>query len=340
MAQLSDIPGSLCVPEVGLLAALKWNRNSKGQGQIKQKIKDLPALFKNGLNLKKKHADVIYSETICCAGRALRDNFVSLAPHLLKDRIADTGKFKRSSVGFEMVDWLLHQCPFISTRTKAEGIWQTLLELGIISSATKSQESFEDKDIFYQFSNDECDVLVCPFGKDEEWKNGVRLLGHLVPYIQSRTNLQIISEQTSAEEKIVSSDEVLEIQVKKELVAAIASKTETSPCKEENRSHIKQVDLKDSAENVKNNKDGIVCSLREGGDFDGNKLIQKQSTVAPVILTEDIQPVTEENFSRIRKSDEVSTVGVKEQGHDVLILKKVSSSSPAPAAGSALNDLR
>lgn len=59
MAQPSDIPGSLCVPEVGLLAALKWNRNSKGQGQIKQKIKDLPALFKNGLNLKKKHADVV-----------------------------------------------------------------------------------------------------------------------------------------------------------------------------------------------------------------------------------------------------------------------------------------
>lgn len=366
MAQPSDIPGSLCVPEVGLLAALKWNRNSKGQGQIKQKIKDLPALFKNGLNLKKKHADVIanleknadsnlsnstrkiYSETICCAGRALRDNFVSLAPHLLKDRIADTGKFKRSSVGFEMVDWLLDQCSFIDTRTKAEGIWQTLLELGIISSATKSQESFEDKDIFYQFSNDECDVLVCPFGKDEEWKNGARLLGHLVPYIQSRTNLQIISEQKSAEEKIVSSDEVLQIQelallsatVKKELDAAIASKTETSSCKEEKGS---QVDLKDAAENLKKNKDGIDCSVREGDDIDGNELIQKQSTVAPVILTEEVyrvQAVTEENFSRIRKSDEVSTIRMKEQGRDVLILQKVSSSSPAPAAGSALNDLR
>ncbi|XP_069769972.1 rap guanine nucleotide exchange factor 5 isoform X2 [Narcine bancroftii] len=318
MAQPADIPGSLCVPEVGLLAALKWSRNSKGQGQIKQKIKDLPALFKNGLNLKKKHADVmanleknadslvsnstrkIYSETICCAGRALRDRFVSQAHHLLKDHLTDTGKFKKSCVGFEMVEWLLDQCSFVDTRTKAQGIWQILFELGIVSSATTSQESFEDKDICYQFSNDECDVLGCPFGKDEEWKNGVRLLGHIVPYVQSRRNPQIISEQRLAEEKIVSAGEVLQIQalallsvtVKKELVAAIASRTEDS-CKEEIRNHTKQVDLNDSAVKVKNNK-----------------------------------------------SNEVSTIRIKEQGHDVLILQKVSSSSPAPVAGSALIDMR
>lgn len=51
-------------------------------------------------------------------------------------------------------------------------------------------------------------------------------------------------------------------------------------------------------------QDGIVCSVREGDDIDGNELIQKQSTVAPVILTEEVyhvQAVTEENFSRIRK---------------------------------------
>lgn len=51
-------------------------------------------------------------------------------------------------------------------------------------------------------------------------------------------------------------------------------------------------------------QDGIDCSVREGDDIDGNELIQKQSTVAPVILTEEVyrvQAVTEENFSRIRK---------------------------------------
>uniref|UniRef100_UPI00398EC8CC rap guanine nucleotide exchange factor 4-like n=1 Tax=Pristiophorus japonicus TaxID=55135 RepID=UPI00398EC8CC len=153
MAQPADIPGSLYVPEVGLLAALKWSRNAKGQGQLKQKMKDLPALLKNGLNLKKKQADVqmanleknaeyhpsnskrtIYSETIGCAGRALRNNFVVQAPHLVKDRMTNTGKYKRSCVGCEMVDWLLDQCPFINTRAKAEGIWQILSELGILSS--------------------------------------------------------------------------------------------------------------------------------------------------------------------------------------------------------------
>ncbi|XP_078394998.1 rap guanine nucleotide exchange factor 5-like isoform X2 [Cetorhinus maximus] len=369
MAEPTDIPGSLCVPEVGLLAALKWSRNVKGQGQLKQKIKDLPALLKNGLNLKKKQADVManlekntdnhlsnskremYSETICCAGRALRNNFAAQAPHLIKDRVTNTGKCKSSCVGFEMVDWLLDQCPFIYTRNKAEGIWQILTELGILSSAMEKQEDFQDKDIFYQFSDDECDVRACPFGKEEEWKNGVRLLGHLVPYVQSRTNLQITSDQRSAEEKIIPCDEVLQIQalallsatVKKELVAAIASKGETSSCGEENRSDIKQVDLKGCVNNIKRNKGGLVCSIREEDDFDGIELVQKQSTAAHVILTEDnchIQPVVQENFSRISKNDEVNTVRVKERGQDVLILKKVSSSSPAPTAGSARNDWR
>uniref|UniRef100_UPI00398E3595 rap guanine nucleotide exchange factor 5-like n=1 Tax=Pristiophorus japonicus TaxID=55135 RepID=UPI00398E3595 len=215
----------------------------------------------------------------------------------------------------------------------------------------EKQENFQDKDICYQFSNDECDVLICPFGKEEEWKNGVRLLGHIVPYIQSRTNLQITSVQRSAEEKIVPCDEVLQIQalallsatVKNELVAAIASKAETSPYGEENRCDIKRIDLKDSANNVKKNKDGIVCSLRKGDDFDGIELVQKHSTATHVILTEDsyhIQPVVQKSFSRILKNDEVNTVRVKERGQDVLILKKVSSSSPAPTAGSAQNDWR
>ncbi|GCB64028.1 hypothetical protein scyTo_0000230 [Scyliorhinus torazame] len=213
------------------------------------------------------------------------------------------------------------------------------------------QEDFHDKDIFYQFSDDECDVLVCPFGKEEEWKNGVRLLGHLVPYIQSRTNLQITSEKRSAEEKIVPCDEVLQIQalallsatVKKELVAAIASKGETSSCGKENRSDIKQVDLRGSVNNIKRNKDGVVCSLREEDDFDGIQLVQKHSAAAHVFLSEDnchIQPVVQENVSRISKNDEANTVRVKERGQDVLILKKVSSSSPSPLAGCAQNDWR
>ncbi|XP_048469807.1 rap guanine nucleotide exchange factor 5 isoform X3 [Rhincodon typus] len=319
MAQPTDIPGSFCVPEVGLLAAIKW-RNVKGQGQLKQKIKDLPALLKNGLNLKKKQADVqvdnleqnadnhpsnsrrkIYSEIICCAGKVLRKNFLKQAPHLVKDRVTTRGKCMTCCVGFEMVDWLLDQCPFIYTRTKAEGIWQILLDLGILSSVMENQENFQDKDIIYQFSNDEYDDLACPFRKEGEWKNGVRLLGHIVPYVQSRTNLQVISEQSSAEEKIASCDEILQIQalallsttVNKELVAAIAARGETPSCGEENRNDIKPVELKGSVNNIKQNK-----------------------------------------------NDEANTARVKERGQDILILKKMSSSSPAPTAGSAQNDGR
>ncbi|XP_072431417.1 rap guanine nucleotide exchange factor 5 isoform X1 [Chiloscyllium punctatum] len=370
MAQPTDIPGSFCVPEVGLLAALKWSRNVKGQGQLKQKIKDLPALLKNGLNLKKKQADVqvdsleqnadnhptnsrrkIYSEIICCAGKALRNNFLKQAPHLVKDRVTTGGKCMSCCLGFEMVDWLIDQCPFIYTRTKAEGIWQILLDLGILSSAMEKQANFQDKDICYHFSNDEYDDLACPFRKEGEWKNGVRLLGHIVPYVQSRTNLQVISEQSSAEEKIAPCDEILQIQalallsstVNKELVAAIAARGETPSCGENNRSDIKQVELKGSVNNIKQKKDGVVCSLREEDDFDGIGLVQKHSAAAHIILTEDnchIQPIIQADISRISKNDEVNTVRLKERGQDVLILKKMSSSSPAPTAGSVQNDWR
>ncbi|XP_078094725.1 rap guanine nucleotide exchange factor (GEF) 5a isoform X2 [Mustelus asterias] len=159
------------------------------------------------------------------------------------------------------------------------------------------------------------------------------------------------SEQRSTEEKIVPCDEVLQIQalallsatVKKELVAAIASKGETSPRENETTSNIKQVDLKDPVNNIKRIKDRLMCSMREDDDFDGIELVQKHSTAAHVILSEDNchnRPVVQENFSRISKNDEVNTVRVKEQGQYVLILKKVSSSSPAPTAGSAQNDWR
>eukprot|EP00062_Callorhinchus_milii_P002100 gi/632937912/ref/XP_007901514.1/ PREDICTED: rap guanine nucleotide exchange factor 5 isoform X2 [Callorhinchus milii] len=368
MAQQNDIPGSLCVPEVGLLAALKWSRNAKEQGHLKQRIKDLPSLLKNGFNFRKKQADMmasseknaeshpsnsnrkIYSETIYCAGRALRDFFIILAPHLINDRVTSTGKYKRSCVGFEMVDWLQDQCLFILNRANAESIWQILLELGILSSATGKQQNFQDEDAYYQFSRDECDVPACPFGKEEEWKNGVRLLAHMVPYVQSRTTM-LTSERESEDEKAEPCDEVLQLQalallsatVKKELAAVIASKGGTSLCDQEDERVLNQQDMKGSASEIEINKDAVVCSLQKGEELDHTGLVHTPPAAANVILTEEsyhILPVVQQDLSRILKNDEVNTVRMKERGQDALVLKKVSSASPAPTAGSAQNDWR
>lgn len=42
--------------------------------------------------------------------------------------------FRRSCVGSELVDWLLEQCPFVKCRSTAVGVWQLLLDMGIILS--------------------------------------------------------------------------------------------------------------------------------------------------------------------------------------------------------------
>lgn len=37
-------------------------------------------------------------------------------------------------MGSELVDWLLEQCPFVKCRSTAVGVWQLLLDMGIILS--------------------------------------------------------------------------------------------------------------------------------------------------------------------------------------------------------------
>lgn len=41
---------------------------------------------------------------------------------------------RRSCVGSELVDWLLEHCPFVQCRSTAIGVWQLLLDMGILSS--------------------------------------------------------------------------------------------------------------------------------------------------------------------------------------------------------------
>lgn len=37
-------------------------------------------------------------------------------------------------MGSELVDWLLEHCPFVQCRSMAIGVWQLLLDMGIMSS--------------------------------------------------------------------------------------------------------------------------------------------------------------------------------------------------------------
>ncbi|XP_065522381.1 rap guanine nucleotide exchange factor 5-like [Lathamus discolor] len=175
--------------------------------QVRQKLRELPALLRSALALRRKGAvaagrtlsrrisnpyletpsNKIYGESSSCAGRALRNIFTLQASDLIKDRVYLTGICRRSCVGSELVDWLLEQCPFVKRRSIAAGVWQLLLDMGIILS--DQQLCFQDTHAFYQFSVDECTYLFCEYEKEEGWKNIVKLLLQLLPLSPARIDV-------------------------------------------------------------------------------------------------------------------------------------------------------
>lgn len=60
-------------------------------------------------------------------------SIVSAKNTCLKDRKVSGRLIRRCAPGTELVDWLLNLSPSIQTRSQAAGMWQALLEEGVIS---------------------------------------------------------------------------------------------------------------------------------------------------------------------------------------------------------------
>ncbi|KAL7875324.1 hypothetical protein SRHO_G00062940 [Serrasalmus rhombeus] len=168
---------------------------------------DSPALHRLGSPLKKKSFEAIASEeqppeTVCrvspgagrveacvrnvaCAGRALRNAFLSNGQENWKAHVKLARIIKRSFVGLELVQWLMEQCAGVQSRNTAAGVWNVLLEHGVLLSVER-QAAFEDSAALYQFSFEECEALRCDFRNQSQWQNGVSLLLRLVPLTQLR----------------------------------------------------------------------------------------------------------------------------------------------------------
>uniref|UniRef100_A0A8C5KB73 Rap guanine nucleotide exchange factor (GEF) 5 n=1 Tax=Jaculus jaculus TaxID=51337 RepID=A0A8C5KB73_JACJA len=274
----------------------------------------------------------IYGENSSCAGRALRNIIIIQAADLVKDRVNLKGFYRKSCVGSELVDWLLEHCPFVQCRSMAIGVWQLLLDMGIMSSVDQHLY-FQDNYVFYQFSSDECSYLYCEFERDEEWQKGVKLLLQLVPLIPARAGTCDLSHQKS-EDSEESSDEILArltSAVQRELAAVIALKARKSALEQEEESSDKHV-AGTEAEGVPNSQAGVMCKLQERDDVGRIELVQKLSREnCHILQTDKKEPEKSEH-----QDDEVTMVQVKEQDRNVLVLKKVPSCGPAPtAAGSA-----
>uniref|UniRef100_A0A8C0YDB0 Rap guanine nucleotide exchange factor 5 n=2 Tax=Cyprinus carpio TaxID=7962 RepID=A0A8C0YDB0_CYPCA len=344
MEESDSIP---CTAEDGLLSSWRWNRTARDQVQIKQKIRDLPGLLKHGLNLRKKSQspDTIpgpstgvtpkpktCSQSFPCAGRALRNAFLSHGPYPAKDKIHLARIIRRSYVGVELVQWLLEQCVSVQCRLMASRVWQVLLELGILHSVDQ-RLVFEDSNTYYQFSFEECDAQGCEFRNEEEWQNGVRLLLQLVPYVQFRV---VSPPEEDPERKRDICSEILQMKalerltstVQNELAAALARKAKKSMSEDES-SEASDVSPQEPPKPTEDkSKQAGVCALRAPDDFSRLEMVQR-------LAKDGYRFLQNQNYRLPDRSAQAQGEGVvrvclKERGQDVLVLQRVPSDPTSP----------
>ncbi|XP_056154444.1 rap guanine nucleotide exchange factor 5 [Lampris incognitus] len=349
--------------EDGLLAGLRWSsRGAREQAQLRQKIRDLPGLLKHGLHLRKnsQSPDTIpgpssgpavqksCSQSFPCAGRVVRNAFLSHGPYPAKDKIHLARIIRRSYVGVELVQWLCEQCGYVRCRTTAVRVWQVLLELGILLSVDQ-RVVFSDSNSYYQFSFEECDSASCEFrSNDGEWPEAVRLLLQLAPYVQFRSggganspsdedsegNRDICSEilQMKALERLTST-------VQSELAAALARKTRKA-LSEQDSETTETTHQEPCTPSEESSPLASVCALRDGGGVGMGSVCGREDLTSRLGL-EAVQRLAKDGCRLLQNhnyrlpdrtpAEVVGRVCLKERGRDVLVLQRVTSSVTSPS---------
>ncbi|XP_012773762.1 rap guanine nucleotide exchange factor (GEF) 5a isoform X1 [Maylandia zebra] len=355
--------------EDGLLAGLRWNRSARDQAQLKHKIRDLPGLLKHGLHLRKKSQspDTIpgpstgpavhksCSQSFPCAGRAVRNAFLSHGPYPAKDKIHLARIIRRSYVGVELVQWLCEQCVYVRCRTTAVRVWQVLLELGVLLSVDQ-RVVFSDSNSYYQFSFEECDSPSCEFRYNEgEWPEAVKLLLQLAPYVQFRSGggANSPSEEDSEGNRDICSEilqmkalERLTSTVQSELAAALARKTRKALSEQDSEtaetSHQEPRTPSEESSPVTHALGG-VCALRDSSSSGGGgmgtvcgreELTSRLGLEAVQRLAKDGCRLLQNHNYRLPDRNQAEAVGrvcLKERGRDVLVLRRVTSSVTSPS---------
>ncbi|XP_008419993.1 rap guanine nucleotide exchange factor 5 isoform X2 [Poecilia reticulata] len=352
--------------EDGLLAGLRWNRSARDQAQLKHKIRDLPGLLKHGLHLRKKSQspDTIpgpstgsavhksCSQSFPCAGRSVRNAFLSHGPYPAKDKIHLARIIRRSYVGVELVQWLCEQCVYVRCRTAAVRVWQVLLELGVLLSVDQ-RVVFSDSNTYYQFSFEECDSASCEFRSNEgEWPEAVKLLLQLAPYVQFRSGggANSPSEEDSEGNRDICSEilqmkalERLTSTVQSELAAALARKTHKA-LSEQDSDTTETSRQESSTPSEESSPLGGMCALRDGNGSGGGsgmgtvcgreELTSRLGLEAVQRLAKDGCRLLQNHNYRLPDRNQAEAVGrvcLKERGRDVLVLRRVTSSVTSPS---------
>ncbi|XP_034550614.1 rap guanine nucleotide exchange factor 4 isoform X3 [Notolabrus celidotus] len=293
------------------------------------------------------------SEKILRAGKILRNAILSRSPHMIRDRKFHLKTYRQCCVGTELVDWQLQQSSCIHSRIQAVGMWQVLLEEGVLNHVDH-ELSFQDKYLFYRFLDDEQEDAPFPSEDErresqEELQDTLLLLLQIGPDAHMRMILRKHPSERTADDLEIIYEELLHIKalshlsttVKRELAGVLIfeshAKSGTVLFSQGEEGTSWYIILKGSVNVVIYGK-GVVCTLHEGDDFGKLALVNDAPRAASIVLREDnchFLRVDKEDFNRILRDVEANTVRLKEHGQDVLVLEKSLSSSRTTSHGAS-----
>ncbi|XP_034065683.1 rap guanine nucleotide exchange factor 3 isoform X4 [Gymnodraco acuticeps] len=236
----------------------------------------------------------------------------------------------------------------LASRSQAVGMWQVLLDEGILVHV-KHELNFLDKDTqFYRFQECEFSLHHVSDEREEELQEAVSLLAQLGPDALLTMILRKGPSQRSAEDLEVIYEELLHVKaaahlstsVRKELAAVLVfeshAKAGTVLFSQGDKGTSWYIIWKGSVNVITHGK-GLVTTLHEGEDFGQLALLNDAPRAATIILREDnchFLRVDKHDFIRILKDVEANTVRLEEHGKSVLVLER----SEGEETGGAANN--
>ncbi|XP_076826871.1 rap guanine nucleotide exchange factor 5b isoform X2 [Brachyhypopomus gauderio] len=353
---LTVVQGSPSPVKNGLLN-WRWSRIVEEQARLSRSRDGSPEL-KHGLLPRKKTLGAIASKeqlpetvhcvnsgasrpktcvkNVACAGRALRNAFLSNGQENWRAHVKLARIIKRSYVGLELVQWLMEMCAFVESRGAAAAIWNVLLELNVLLSVER-QAVFEDSGTLYQFSFEDCEAQSCDFRNQSQWHNGVSFLLQLVPQNQLHKETQTLCDGESKKSPEACSHVVqmralerLTSTVQTELVAALARKA-----------HSKSVTKSVSAGHPDHLPSKAACSSEQKGpgaisrdreDVGRMEMVQRLAMDGCRLLRSPLRP-SERPAEPL--GDAAVRVCVREGGRERLLLRRTTSARPPPSSSSS-----
>ncbi|XP_057279622.1 rap guanine nucleotide exchange factor 4 isoform X2 [Pezoporus wallicus] len=310
-------------------------------GSNNDRMPDKDSMSSGALCQVSKNCSKVPSEKILRAGKVLRNTILSRAPHMIRDRKYHLKTYRQCCVGTELVDWMMQQSPCVHLRTQAVGMWQVLLEEGVLNHVDQ-EHHFQDKYLFYRFLDDEHEDAALPTEEekkecDEELQDTMLLLSQIGPDAHMRMILRKPPGQRTVDDLEFIYEELLHIKalshlsttVKRELAGVLIfeshPKAGTVLFNQGEEGTSWYIILKGSVNVVIYGK-GVVCTLHEGDDFGKLALVNDAPRAASIVLREDnchFLRVDKEDFNRILRDVEANTVRLKEHDQDVLVLEKI-----------------